>query len=765
MPRALEGIRVVDFGQYVAGPLLAVMLADEGADVVRIDPPGGPRWKHPANAVLQRGKKSLLLDLKQDSDWIIAEQLVLRADIVVENFRPGVMNRLRLGPDEMLAANDRLIYCSLPGFGSDDPRALLPGWEGIVGAATGLYSAGHRDPPGTAVFTALSVASNYAAFIGANCVIAALIARERTGRGQLVEVPLFDAMFEAIGSTGQTVPGTWFNPIHAAASGDFQCADGRWVHVVLIAPRHLRWFVESFGRPEWVDEGMADARTLLAQPALATELRRHFVELFRSRTAAEWDRAVNAIGVPIAVCQCSREWLQEDSQARAMRAVIELNDPELGPTIQAGYPLALSLTPPAADGPRHQLDADRASVLAQLSNVGEPAAPAAAPGANRPSLLEGALAGIRVVDLTQVWAGPSAGRILAELGADVVKINKPDGWVIGVGHVNSGKRSMLVDLGNAAGRDVLWKLVQNADVFMQNYARGTAERLGLGEAAVRRRRPDIIYASISAYSYDGPRGAFRGWEPLGQTPTGMTWRQGGGTPRTARFPLCDFGSGHLFALAILLGLFHRARSGLAQAVQSSLVQAGTYHQIPYMLSYDGREWNEPGGPRANGWGPLDRLYRANDGWFYLAAPRADATVLACVAGLNGVESLAICVLAQELEHRFATASADTWVERLRGAGVAAQRLLTVEEVMEDPLAKSRGLSVVRTHPGIGAMRMVGIGPRLTRTPARLTFPAAAMGWHTRAILAELGCSLAEVDALVAGHVVADHLTEEAFVAL
>src|SRR5207248_6583262 len=101
MVGALQGIRVIDFGQYLAGPLLAVMLADHGAEVIRVDPPGGPRWRHPANAMLQRGKRSTLLDLKSASDRGTAERLIANADIVVENFRPGVMDRLGLGPSAM----------------------------------------------------------------------------------------------------------------------------------------------------------------------------------------------------------------------------------------------------------------------------------------------------------------------------------------------------------------------------------------------------------------------------------------------------------------------------------------------------------------------------------------------------------------------------------------------------------------------------------------------------------------------------------------
>src|SRR5688572_6069154 len=131
MAAALEGIRVIDFGQYIAGPLTAQLLADQGADVIHIDPPGGPLWQTPANAFWNRGKRSLVLDLKQDVDRETARRLVETADVVIENFRPDLMDRVGLGAAAMIEANPALVYCSLPGFAEDDPRAAMPAWEGV----------------------------------------------------------------------------------------------------------------------------------------------------------------------------------------------------------------------------------------------------------------------------------------------------------------------------------------------------------------------------------------------------------------------------------------------------------------------------------------------------------------------------------------------------------------------------------------------------------------------------------------------------------
>src|SRR5690242_19043593 len=138
MAGALEGLRVIDFGTFVAGPMAAMLLADQGADVIRIERPGAG-FDSPANAVWNRGKRAIALDLKSPDGRAAARQLALGADVLIENFRPGVMERLGLGADGLLRANPRLLYCSMPGFASDDPRRDVRAWERVVAAATATY--------------------------------------------------------------------------------------------------------------------------------------------------------------------------------------------------------------------------------------------------------------------------------------------------------------------------------------------------------------------------------------------------------------------------------------------------------------------------------------------------------------------------------------------------------------------------------------------------------------------------------------------------
>jgi len=299
------------------------------------------------------------------------------------------MDRLGLGAEAMLEANPALLYCSLPGFASDDPRAAVAAWEGVIGAATASYESRAGGDPH---YTAVPLASNFAAFAAVNSVVAALIARERTGRGQRIETPLFDAMFEAFGGRGeravggpprpQVPPG---NPGGDPLGGGFyRCADDRWVQLIVLRPRHFDWFAARFFPSGWAEEGLADRERLRAEPALTAELRARLTTLFRTRDSWEWERLVNEAGTPLCVCRTTREWLH-DEHARATRAVVTLDDPELGPMAQAGFPVALTASRPDDPEPRHALDADRASILAELATH------AATPHAAASEPLRGAL--------------------------------------------------------------------------------------------------------------------------------------------------------------------------------------------------------------------------------------------------------------------------------------------------------------------------------------------------------------------------------------
>jgi len=382
MAGALDGIRVIDFGQWIAGPLTAMLLADQGAEVIHVNPPGGPRWKAAANATMQRGQKSIVLDLKTAADLTFARALIGSADVLIESFRPGVMDRLGLGWDTVRHDHEHLIYCSLPGFASDDPRSAMPAWEGVLAAATGTYAGRARASSGRTLaqptaevedqprFNALPLASEFGALAAAIAIVMALIARERDGIGQRLEVPLFDAMFLAFGASGLLVNGAAAGGRPADPwSGIYQCRDGAMVLLNLATPRFVRRFLEATDTlDEWTTKGYLEPDRLVPDSELWDQQRHDLSALLSTRTAEEWDRLATQVLLPLTRIRTTSEWTASQ-HAQDAGIVVPVDDPEYGRMLLPGPSVRLhgltSAVPDAAPP-------DRASQPSRLARLRAP---------------------------------------------------------------------------------------------------------------------------------------------------------------------------------------------------------------------------------------------------------------------------------------------------------------------------------------------------------------------------------------------------------
>lgn len=207
----LTGVRVVDFGQQISAPAVAMTLADLGATVVHIDPPDGPQWDHPANAVLNRNKSCLSLDLKSELGLAQALALIDKADIIIESFRPGVMKRLGIDYEKLREARPELITLSVPGFASNDQlRSEWKATEAVVAATAGAFTdmGFNRVLLGlNPSFSPLPLGSAYATTLAASSVVLALQAREKTGRGDSIEVPITAALMEGLSYNSYVIEG------------------------------------------------------------------------------------------------------------------------------------------------------------------------------------------------------------------------------------------------------------------------------------------------------------------------------------------------------------------------------------------------------------------------------------------------------------------------------------------------------------------------------------------------------------------------------
>jgi crotonobetainyl-CoA:carnitine CoA-transferase CaiB-like acyl-CoA transferase len=750
---------VVDLGQYLAGPLCALLLADQGADVIRVDPPGGPRWDSPVNAALLRGRRHVILDLHDDADRRRAADLVASADVVVENFRPGVAARLGVGPEAMLARAPHLVYCSLPGFGADDDRADLTAWEGVVMAAAGAYSldvSGSVIPGGAGagavpVFSPLPLASLFGALEGAMAVVAALLARERDGLGQQVEVPLFDALFEAIGLRALSYERN--RPSFTDfGSGFYHCADGTYFTFIATWFRHLERFVEAAGVQAWVDDGVVDYDRLWSDPATLRELQDRLASLFATRPAKEWEDLARAHGCTVGMLRSTREWMAEP-QAVVSGTLVDIVDPLLGAVRVPGRAVRFSCSTGSLPAPRQAPGSDTTAVVAAL----DAGPPLPSEGVRASGGEQGGppLAGIRVLDLSRVVAAPTTAKLLGQLGADVVKIDEDPETARAAfrmpamhEHLNRAKQTIILDLKDGAGAQLFRRLVAESDVLVHNFTVDVEERLGIDEPVVRRQAPGIVYVYLNTYGRHGPWAGHRGYAELANITTGVTERSmGGARPPTAasasmdypRWTFTDYAAGVLGAFGALVALYDRSRTGRGHLVETSLVRATALEQILYIVAHHGEPVTEPRGTSTPGWSPLQRLYTTADGdtVFVGAAPdRSDA--LTAALGVD-VADTRLDGLGPVLERAIGARSTAKTCTALRAVGVGVHAVTSVRELMAPGgVAERRGLRLEDQSEEFGAVVMPGPVVRFARTPMRPGGVPGPFGSDREAILERLG---------------------------
>jgi len=810
----LAHVRVLDFGQYIAGPAAAMMLADQGAEVIHIDPPGGPRWDSPAAIVLNRRKKCIVLDLKDAGDREIARKLAATSDVLIENFRPGVMTRLGLGPDVLRALNPSLVYVSLPGFASTDREfGALPAWEGIIAAAAGQFNDMGLNRVLMGInpsFSPLCLPSAYGAVLAATAAVAALYARDSNGGGDHIEVPLAAALMEGLAYNSMRIDpyperyhslrereiarrraaGLPMNMNYADLQElldpfyrSYLCANDRPFYVVCSSHReHVRKLLVLMGlleplrasgvpelddwylpRAEWPD-GVDGALGLYpTPPAWAARIAEDIAARFRTKTSFEWEEIFGAAGIPGAAHRLTDEWLQSTHPLEA-GLLIATRDRERGLVRQPG-PLAwlqgtaefvtatTAVSPP--DGDRAAILAkDAAPPIAKASTAGSPPA-----DSNRES--PPWFAGIRVLDLTNVIAGPTISALLARFGAEVINLDpvRPafDPWctiVFGM-HGNQGKRSLLCDLKSAGGQEVLRRLLAWADVVTINASERQIAGLHLTAAEIQAINPRAILCRIDAFGgpRPGPHSDYPGYDDLVQASTGIMARFGGSlaTPEEhAHVGTIDVLCGFCGALSTAMALLHRQRSGKASTARASLAAAGQLIQLPFMFDFAGRPpHDEPRGPQAKGYGPLYRCYEASDGWFFLAAKPTQWTALSRGIGVDAPD---------QLLQRFRNAPRQHWIDRLRALDVGAVDIgsLAAWRARMGDADGSFQFCRYDAHPSGHVVELAA--PNAIR-PARARLaplaPAEKYGASTRAVLAELGYGAADVENLLGVGAVAE----------
>jgi len=396
----------------------------------------------------------------------------------------------------------------------------------------------------------------------------------------------------------------------------------------------------------------------------------------------------------------------------------------------------------------------------------------------------GPLAGVKVLELAHIMSGPTAGMLLADMGADVIKVEKIPGGddtrrfsppeVNGEASaflmMNRNKRGVALDLAHAAGKAALRRLASAVDVVIENFRVGTMDKLGLGFDVLRQSNRALIYCAVSGYGLTGPDAHKGGFDLVAQGLSGLMRITGkrGGAPTKVGSPVTDINAGILAALGIVSAYVHRLRTGEGQLVDTSLLEAGvmqTFWQSAIFLG-SGREIGALGTAH-----PLTAPYQAfqtQDGWITLGgsnqvnferltrvleAPElvADPRFADNKARMRNLDALV-----ELLTERFRRKPSAVWLAALDAVGVPAGPVLTIGEMLAHPQVRARDMVVKTHHPSVGETEAIGCPLKFSATPTRVSRPAPRMGEHTREVLMQFGFEAAEIDALIASGAAVQH---------
>ncbi|MBX5147543.1 CoA transferase [Rhizobium lentis] len=731
-----HGVKVVDFGQYIAGPAVAMILGDLGATVIHIDPPNGPLWDSPANATLNRNKLLVELDLKSEDGLAKALALIAEADIVIENFRPGVMKRLGIDFAALQQARPELITVSIPGFASNDElRREWRAFESVIAASSGVFTDMGLNRVLMGVnpsFSPLPLASAYGTMLAVSAAALALQARVKTGRGDQIEVPLASAVMEGLcynsikiedyplryqtqrereidrrRSEGLPMDVTYddlqafLDPFYRS----YPCKDGRSFYVVCPSHKfHAKRCLQTLGiYDELVAEGLQEepdtylpASEWSSDVSLgvyplpkfwADRISERMKAVFLTRTAKEWERIFGKGQFPGAPHRWLQEWISDD-HADMAGLMIEVEDPVYGKMIQPG-PMAwleesgeAMLTPT----PRRKVDFDEA--ISNLRAISSSLPKVVAASVKKSGWLEG----IRVLDLCNVIAGPHSVSYLSRFGAEVIKIDPAtplfDCWntvIFGMTHMR-GKKSVLLDIGSPDGRKLFEDLVRSVDVVVWNATDRQVQSKGLDAEGLKKLNPDAIFCQLDCFGgvRKGPRTNYLGYDDLVQAATGIMLRFGGSmeTPEEHAHVgtidvMCGFGA----ALGVAAALYQKQMTGRVGRARTSLSALSGLAQIPFCFDYQGRApFDEPSGPAARGYDALHHLYRAEDRWIVLAASEKDLSRFRSIEGLEAVADMTEHERSDGLSAILATASAKVWIERFQNADIGAAICENIETI-------------------------------------------------------------------------------------
>jgi crotonobetainyl-CoA:carnitine CoA-transferase CaiB-like acyl-CoA transferase len=756
---ALGDLRVLDLSEGIAGAVAAMMFGDHGADVVRADasppredppPPGELAW--------HRNKTVAAFDRDSPADRQQLRRLLGRADVVVVDRARRELERTQLDEASVTAANPGAVHLWLPGYGVEGRWSELRPDADLLAAACGVADAFNAtvDRP---VLPVVPILSYEQGILGATAAMAAIVERDRTGTGRPVIVSGLHAASALIAVNIATAPGT-MRPLKGTFSPlphyrHYRCADGRWLYLAALTEPFFVRALEVLDLFDVLVMPGVDGEFLnLMIPEAAAPVAERIGARFAERPRDHWLQALDDAGVPNAPVESRQAYVASELAAELpLRTTVRHET--LGAVHVPEVPIWLSRTPGRVRTVPDR--ARRVDLRSAWTDERASSRSSSVPASRSPGVLP--LAGLRILDLSSFVAGPLGPAILADLGADVVKVETIDGdayrnFGLSFLAINQRKRGVSIDLKQADGFLAVQRVAARCDVVVDNVRPVARARLGL-EDAIRAIHPEVVTCTTSGFGDEGRLAQYPGFDPVLQARAGVMVAQGGdGDPVFSTFPVHDIVAGTLGAFGTLCALHHRALTGVGQAVHVSLAAASTLVQLGELTTYEGAPPAQTGGVDWPGPHAAHRLYQCGDGWIAVAADTSDERRgLLDVLGCSDVQPEDLLrpddPSAAALINAFGSLQASAVVERLAAAGVPAVEVLPRQRVFDDPWLAANEMFHTLQDPSFGPCTVIrGFVQRpASATPADPR-RAPRLGEHTIQVLLDAGYDEAGLENLL-----------------
>lgn len=804
-PKLLDGVTVLEISNGIAAALCGRMMADLGAEVIKLEIlPGGDctrNWMFPppvdgispAWVYYNRGKHCIAVDVTRPEGATVVRDLARRTDIVIENLPPGELARYDLDYETLDKINPRLVMCSISPYGQSGPLASAPGDDATAQALSALSQlTGNED--GSPVVLGQRYAEGVSAVNALGAVMAAMLYRDRTGQGQYIDLALYESvlylqetsLMQYVFTHGESI--AFPTGAHRPGSmpcGMYRASDGYIVFTIL-QPQDWEWFITHIGHPE------------MAQDPYWTNVDNRFEERYQIIPLIEkWLQTFPKREEPVrrllerhllagSVLRIDEAANHPQIRSRGVIEAVEV--PGFGRVELMKLPYHLSNATVELASKIARFGEDNAAILRKylgyddrkieaLTKAGvladkpdaiaDSAPTRAAAGPATPTKVNGKakiLGGIKVLEITNYLAGPTCARILADMGAEVVKVEIPpigdymrrqmfvkEGMTGGYAWFNRGKQSVCIDIKRPEGARIVLDMAPHFDVVVQNMTPGTLDKHGLSYEAFSKINPRIVMCSISGYGQNGPYANLPGNDTCSQALAGLIQLTGNedGSPVYSGIYLADMNGGTNGFAAIMAALYSREKTGLGQHIDLALSECLFHlHDVPLIQYFfsKGKTVPRPDGPYGHGFSPAG-MFRTGDGYITLTV--ADDAQWRRLAQLMGKPELGIDpryagVLGRYERRRKLIVIIEDWmrtfevreelINLLRDSGIAAMPVYRLDEVAAHPQIAARGSLPTLDLTAYGPTQMPMPAFRFSETSIEIGPRCALLGEDNYAVL-------------------------------